>query len=105
MGRGNKRVNVKIFSFSQAVFQVAEIFYIPLRPFDGRVIEAHDRQPGCGDKIQDLPDHTLVYRAVPDDALFADLLTPGLELGLDETDKVRLGAQKRLDRRDHQADR
>ena len=49
---------------------------------------------------QELLQHLQMHRRIPDDALFADLLAPGLKLRLNQAGDLAPLAQQRIERRE-----
>ena len=81
MGRRHDGRGVDLRRFPRAFFQPDKVLEIPLRSPDGRKIGAHGRKPRAGHKVQKAAQDFQVYLFIPDDALFADLVPPGLKLG------------------------
>ena len=79
-----------------ALFEVGEVFYVPLRPAYRRVVQARERIARRGEKFKHFVEHPLVYGPVSHDALLPDVGPAGLELRLDKADALALRLQKRV---------
>src|SRR5262249_4377674 len=81
-------------------FQVEEELAVATRAGDGRRCHRHALESGGFGCDRHFLNHGVVNGWIGDDAAFADLVSSGLELRLDQCDDVRIVREQRSDRRE-----
>ena len=88
MRLGYKLPDIRPDALRPVVFEIHKVFDVAFRSPDRGIIESENAEAGAFRKCRDAPDHLYMRFRLPYDAFLSDLLAAGLELRLDECDRL-----------------